>query len=198
MTVSRTRGDRLRDVARRGDASVGDHGNPVPDRHLGDVEDGRDLRHADAGDDAGGADRAGPDAGLQAVRAGVDQRLGGLAGGDVAGDQLDVELRLDPPHHLDDRARVAVGGVDDEHVDLGCDEGRRALERVRADADGGPDPQPPALVLRRERVALALLDVLDRDQAPEAPGVVDDRQLLDLVAPEQAAPPRRASCRPAR
>ena len=157
----------------------------MPDRHLGDVEDGGHLRHADAGDDARGADRAGPDAGLKAVRAGVDQRLGRLAGRDVAGDQLDVELGLDPPHHLDDAARVAVRGVDDEHVDLGGDEGGGALERVGADADGGADAQPPALVLRRERVALALLDVLDRDQAAQPPGRVDDRQLLDLVPPEQ-------------
>ena len=33
-----------------------------------------------------------PDARLETIRAGVDQRLGRLAGGDVAGDQLDVEL----------------------------------------------------------------------------------------------------------
>ena len=157
----------------------------MPDRHLGDVEDGGHLRHADAGDDAGGADRSGPDAGLQAVRARVDQRLGRVAGRDVARDQLDVELRLDPPHHLDDRARVAVRGVDDEHVDLGGDERGRALERVRADADGGADPQPAPLVLRRERVPLPLLDVLDRDQAPEGARPVDDRELLDLVATEQ-------------
>ena len=78
-----------------------------------------------------------------------------------------------------------MGGVDDDHVDLGGDEGGGALERVGADTDGGADPQPPALVLRGERVALALLDVLDRDQAAQAPVVVDDRQLLDLVAAEQ-------------
>ena len=55
----------------------------------------------------------------------------------------------------------------------------------RPDADGGPDPQSSPLVLGRERVALALLDVLDRDQAAQAPGLVDDGKLLDLVAPEQ-------------
>ena len=66
-----------------------------------------------------------------------------------------------------------------------ADERRGALERVGADADGGADAQASALVLRRERVALALLDVLDRDQALEAAGRVDDRQLLDLVAAEQ-------------
>ena len=73
-------------------------------------------------------------------------------------------------------------GVDDEHVDLGGDQRARALERVRADADGRADPQPPLLVLRRERVLDPLADVLDGDQ-PAQPAVrVDDRQLLDPVA----------------
>ena len=62
-------------------------------------------------------------------------------------------------------ARVAVRGVDHEHVDLRVDERAGALERVRADADRGADPQPPLLVLRRERELDPLLDVLDRDQA---------------------------------
>ena len=89
--------------------------------------------------------------------------------------------RLDPPHHLDDRDRVAVRRVDDEHVDLRVDERSGALERVRADADGGADPQPAVLVLGRERELDPLLDVLDGDQALEPPVGVDDRQLLDLV-----------------
>ena len=145
-------GDRLGDVARRGDAAVGDHRHPCRIATSAHVEDRRDLRHADARDDAGRADRAGPDADLEAVGAGVDQRLGRLGGRDVAGDHLDVPLRLDPPHHLDDRARVAVRRVDDDHVDLGGDERRGALERIGADADGGADAQPAPLVLRRERV----------------------------------------------
>ena len=85
----------------------------------------------------------GPDARLEAVCAGVDERLGRLAGCDVSRDQLDVELGLDPPHHLDHGARVAVRRVDDDDVDLGRDERRGALERVGADADGGADAEPP-------------------------------------------------------
>ena len=54
--------DRLRDVARRGDAAVGDHRHAVVGRDRRDVVDRRDLRHADAGDDARRADRPGPDA----------------------------------------------------------------------------------------------------------------------------------------
>ena len=54
----------------------------------GRVIDGGDLRHADAGNDTGGADGAGADADLDAVRAGLDQGLGGFGGGDVARNEL--------------------------------------------------------------------------------------------------------------
>ena len=80
--------------------------------------------------------------------------------------------------------RVAVGGVDDEDVDLGVDERGGALERVRPDSDGGADPQAPLVVLRRVRILDPLRDVLDRDQPLEQPVGVDDGELLDLVAVE--------------
>ena len=43
------------------------------------VEEGGELGHADARHDAGRADGARPDAHLDGVRAGIDQRLGALA-----------------------------------------------------------------------------------------------------------------------
>ena len=79
---------------------------------------------------------------------------------------------------------MTVRRVDDEHVDLGVDERGRALERVGPDADRRADPEPTLVVLRRVRVLDLLRDVLDGDEALEAPVVVDDRQLLDLVAVE--------------
>ena len=42
---------------------------------------------------------------------------------------------------------MAVGGVDDEHVDAGGDERLGPLEGVGADADGGADPEAAPLVL---------------------------------------------------
>ena len=54
-------------------------------------------------------------------------------------------------HDLEHAARVAVRGVDDEHVDVGLDQRRSALERVGADADRGADAQPAPLVLRGVR-----------------------------------------------
>ena len=126
----------------------------------------------------------GPWPDLQRVGARVDQRLGRLGGRDVPGDHLDVVRVLDRADDVEHAVRVAVRRVDDERVDLGVDEGRGALEGVGPDADGGGDAQAAALVLRRERVRLALGDVLDGDQALEATLEVDDRQLLDPVAAE--------------
>jgi len=53
--------------------------------------------------DARRADRAGADTRFQAIRASLDEGLGRLTRCDVPSDQLDLELRLDPSHHLDDR-----------------------------------------------------------------------------------------------
>src|SRR5262245_50821749 len=96
--AGRTGGERLDDVAREADAAVGDHGDAVL-RDLADhVEHGRQLRHADARDDARRADRARPDADLDAVGARVDERPRALGGRDVAGDDVDVGAALELAH----------------------------------------------------------------------------------------------------
>src|SRR5690606_36431418 len=94
----------------------------------GGVHHGGQLRHAHARDDAGGADAARTDADLHSVGAGVDQRAGGVIGGDVAGDDLQtVVLALDALDHLGHRGRVAVGGVDHHHVSARFGQGHGAL-----------------------------------------------------------------------
>ena len=107
-------------------------GTPCARERRGDVRDGADLRHADAGDDARRADRARADADLDGVRAGVDERQRGLGRHDVAGDDLLRRPRaLMRAHRLDHAARMAVRRVDDDHVDAALAQRRRALERVR-------------------------------------------------------------------
>jgi hypothetical protein len=104
-------------------------GVPVFAASLGGVHDRGQLRHADSGDDPGGADRARADADLHRVRAGADQRLGRLGGGDVAGDDLDrVGELADPLDRGGDVAIMAVGGVDDDQVAFGVDQ---RLERSK-------------------------------------------------------------------
>ena len=88
MTTLRARGERLDDVAGVLDAAVGDDGDAVLVAHRGGFDDCGYLRHAYAGDDAGGADGAGADADLDAVGARLYEGLGALGGGDVAGDEL--------------------------------------------------------------------------------------------------------------
>src|SRR3954447_16739947 len=143
----------------------------------------------DPGHGAGGADGAGSDADLDRIRTGVNQRLGAGAGGHIAADDVDAvlaaELLLHPRDHVEDGALVAVGGVDDDHVDPGVDQQAGALVGVLADAHRRGDDQPAVGVLGGVGVLVALDEVLDRDQPAQPAGVVDDRQLLDLVLRQQ-------------
>ena len=132
---------------------------------------GGDLGHADARDDARRADRARSDADLDGIHARVDERLRALAGRDVAADDVDVLERrvgLEPADDVDHAGRLAVGGVDHEHVDAGVAQRLGALPRVAEEADRRADAQAALLVLGRERVLLALVEVLDRDEARRA------------------------------
>src|SRR5205823_14770806 len=124
---------------------------------------------------------------LDRVRAGIDQRLGGLGGRDVARDHFAVPARLQAAYHLDHVLRVAVRRVDDQYVRSGLCQRSGAVVRIVADADGGADAQTPLIVLRRARKLDLLADVLDGDQALEPPLGVDHGQLLDLVPVQDRA-----------
>ena len=144
-------GDGLGHVPARTDAAVGDHGHAVRRDRLRALEHRAELGDPDAGDDAGGADRPGPDAHLHRVRPGCRQLAGALGGGDVAGDHVDA--RAERLAHLADRADgvlgVAVGDVEHHHVRARVLERPCALDEVAPDADGGAHRQPAAGVLRR-------------------------------------------------
>ena len=106
----RARGQRLGDVAAGADAAVGDHRHAVLRRAFAAVHDRGQLRHADAGDDPGRADRARADADLDRVRAGIDQRPRRFGGRDVAGDHLDrVGQALHPLDRAARRRRCGRG-----------------------------------------------------------------------------------------
>ena len=158
----------------------------MPWRSGGDraVVDGGDLRHPDAGDHPGRADRSRAHPALHAVGAGGGHGVDRFGGDDVAADHLDVEAALDLLDDVEHALVVAMAGVDDEQVDADADEGLGPLEGVGSDADRGADPEPAPVVLGGVGELRALLDVLDGDEAPERPGVVDDRELLDAVLPE--------------
>ena len=173
----------LRDVARVADAAVGDARDRALEG-LRDLVDRGDLRDADAADDARRADRAGADADLDGVRAGVAQRDGGLARDDVAGDDVDVrEVLREPGHHVEDALGVAVRGVDDEDVRPRLGEGLGALVVVAA-GDGGGDAEAVLRVAvdHREVLLHQVAHVGEGVEPDEFPVLVDERELALLGA----------------
>src|ERR687888_31947 len=178
----RARGDCLGDIARVAHAAVGDERHAGLLERRGHVLDGRDLWHADAGDDARRADRAGADADLHAVRAMIDERPCAIAGADVAADDLYARIALlDPLHTIEHALRMAMRGVHDEHVGAGLHQGGDALIGAFAYADRRADAQLPVRVLARVRVLDLFQDVLDGDEALQVVVVVDHEHALEAV-----------------
>ncbi len=112
----------------------------------------------------------GPDADLDAVGARVDERPGSVCRHDIAGDELQLRMRLaNALDRRDHAAGMAVRSVDDDDVDARLGKLRDPVERVRCRADRGADPQAPVLVLAGAREIAGLLDVLHRDHAAQSP-----------------------------
>ena len=180
--------DGLGDIAGVADAAIGDH------RHVGRGQRGRhvvdrgDLRHADTGDDARGADRTGADADLDAVGTRVDQCAGRIGRGDVAADHVQMRKgALDPAYAVEHALRMAVRGIDDDHVHAGFGQRRSAFFRAFADADGRADAQPAMRVFRGQRVFGRLQHVLDRDQATQGVVFAEHQHAFEAVAVHQGA-----------
>src|SRR5450830_1420183 len=177
----------FRDIAREADAAVGDTRHTRAFQCFSHVRDGRDLRHADTSDDTRGADRARADADLDRVSAVFDQRLGGSSGSDIAADNFHLRVfGLDPLDAVQDALRVAVGGIDHQHVDAGSDQQVDAFLILGAHADGSADQQFALAVFRRERVRSRFLDIFDGDQAAQFKIVVDHQHALEAVLVHQA------------
>lgn len=70
---------------------------------------------------------------------------------------------------------MPVGGVDNDKIDSGIDQGLRPLERFAESADRCPDHEPSFRVLGCVWVLLELQDVFDRDESAQLAFVVDER-----------------------
>ena len=169
------------DVAGLGDTAVGDEADAFLGCALaGDVECG-ELRNADTGDDAGGADGAGTLADFDRAGAALREILDAGGAGDIAGDDGEIfELAADHFDHVAYAGGVAVGGRDGDGVnglfrecaDVGENSfaveftGRRAHRGNR-----GPGDEAEMLVAGGLAAALGFvgdaLDVGDGDEAAE-------------------------------
>ena len=80
---------------------------------------------------------------------------------------------------------MPMRGIDDEDVDPGLAQRVGTIPSICEEADGGTDEEPTVRGLAGQRVLLGLHEVLDGDEAAQVALVVDDRQALALVRPEQ-------------
>jgi len=182
----RARRDRLGDVPGEADAAIGDDRHVRVAQRLGDESNRGDLRYADTRDDARGADRARPDADLDGVRTGIDQRLRSLGSRDVAGDHLAVRpLRLDALHCVEHAPGMSVRGIHDHQVDTRFSEGRDPIEGIRRRADRRADAQAAAVVLAGARELVGFLEVLHGDHANQLVVAVHHQELFDAVLVQQ-------------
>ena len=118
-------------------------------------------------------------------------------GGDVAADHLHVlggRVGLEPAHHVEQQADVAVGGVGDEHVDTGVDQRRRPLPGIAEVADRGADHQPTVGVLAGMGKLLGLHEVLDRDEPGQSARRRRRAAVARACACAAAGSPRRDRC----
>src|SRR5262249_52243257 len=139
---------RLGNIARVAHTAVGNEGDAGARERFGYVLDRGDLRHADAGDDARGADRARADADLHAVCAVIDERLGPPAGAAVAPPDPPLRIaRLDPLDAVEHALRMAVCGVDHQYIGARLHERGDTLVGALAHADRGADAQLAVWIL---------------------------------------------------
>jgi hypothetical protein len=116
----------------------------------------------------------------------VDERARAVGGADIAADHLDLrKALLDPLHPVEHALRVAVRGVDHQHVDPRLHQRRDALVGVFSHADRGADAQLAVRILAGVRVLALLQDVLHGDQAEQMEIVVDHQHALEAVAVQQ-------------
>jgi len=111
-------GERFHDVAALGDTAVRDDFHVAVLRAVGGDVEGRELRDADPGDDAGGADGAGALPDFDGTGTAVGEVFDAGGAGDVAGDDGEVgESAADEFDHFADPGAVAVGDGDGHTVD---------------------------------------------------------------------------------
>jgi hypothetical protein len=162
-------------------------GTPLPGQRGGDVVDGHDLRHADAGHDARGADRARADADLHRVGAGFHQRAGGVAGGDVAADHVDLRIvLLDPAHAVDHALALWPCAVSTTIASTPAFTSASTRSSV-------PSPTPTAAPTRSRPLAsraafgklVCLVMSLTVIRPLSSQALVDDQQAFELVLVQQ-------------
>ena len=113
-----TRGESLRDITRRGAATVSHHMSQQTMRGVGALRNGGQLRVAHTSHLPGRADRTRTDTDFHYVCTGEDEGLGHLSGGYITGDDdLTRKLVANPLDEIKKNLAISVGDVYTDYLD---------------------------------------------------------------------------------
>ena len=137
-------GNGLGDVAAVANAAIGNQRDARPLQRFSHAVNGGDLGHAHTGNDAGGANRARPNADLDRVCTRIGQSQGSGACGNVAAHHINLGVVLfDPAHPFDHALAVAMRGVDHDHIHASVDQSLHPLFGALTHAHGRAHAQAP-------------------------------------------------------
>ncbi len=109
-------------------------------------------------------------------------------GGDVAGDHLHaIGMALHAIDRLQHQLRMAVRGVDHQHVYARLDQRQRPLEPVIAHRRGGADAQAALLILGGMGKRLRLFEIFHRDEADAIVVAIDHHDALNAMLVQKRA-----------
>ena len=178
----RAGGYSLGQITREADAAIGDHANVCVFECFNDVGYGSHLRHAHAGNDARGADRAGADAYFHCVCAGCREVQSRLRGRDVATNNRQVRVfSLNRFDLIDNALRMAVGCIDNHHVYSCLDYCVDTVGGIWPRTNRSGNPQAAVLVFTGVRVVFGFANIFECNEASKLEGLVNHQQLLDSV-----------------
>ncbi len=161
-------GHGLDEVARITDPAIGDERHALGPAHRSDRLDRAELRHPDAGDDAGGADRSGPDSDLHRGGSRGDQVARAFGGDDVAATTAVEELTAKSSMTERTRSVWARGRINEDGIGPGLDDPAGRGRNSPPHPDGGADAEAALLILGGIEETIALLDVLRGDESGES------------------------------
>ena len=175
-------------VAGEADATIGNQRHAGAFERFGHIVNRRQLRHAHAGHDAGGANRARADAHFHCVCPSSHQIACRLCGGNITADDLHLrEVCLHPTHPIQNTLAVAVCGVHHNHVHPGSHQGGYAFVGFRTHAHRRAHAQAAVLVFIGIGEFGGFQNIAHRDQAFELVLGVHNQNALDLMLMHQFA-----------
>ena len=172
----------LGNVSRGLDTAIGQDGDAVLARELGNVVDGRRLGTADGANLLGGADRSDAHTDTEAVGTGLDEMEGLGGSNDVAADDIDAGVGLlKMLNDLQLVGGIALGGVNDDDVHPSLNEGLGTVAIFRPSTDGGADEELLRLfVLGGAGEVTVLLQIGPGDEGHDLVVLVDNGELALL------------------